>query len=59
MRKARKDQDMQRHARFMMDRIKREENRKISDVLGDGEEKSELSLNVKVWKYTYSLRNWE
>lgn len=41
MRKARRDQDLQRQARAALDRSKREDKRLIDDVLGDDEEKSE------------------
>lgn len=41
MRKARKDQDMQRQARLAAERIKREDKRLVSDVLGDGDDRGE------------------
>lgn len=44
MRKARREQAMQRQAQSAKDRHKREENRKISDVLDEGEEKREPFL---------------
>jgi hypothetical protein len=44
MRDARRNQDMQRQARSATDRAKREDNRKVSDVLSDDEDLSESSL---------------
>lgn len=44
MRDARRNQDMQRQARSATDRAKREDNRKVSDVLSDDEDLSQSSL---------------
>ena len=44
MRDARRNQDMQRQARSATDRAKREDNRKVSDVLSDDEDHSQPSL---------------